>query len=183
MYKLYNDKSKKFSCNVKVEGASINETKARIIVETKDYSFLYNGDVKQNGNCEIEIGKLKMLPENEQGKIKLEVIAESTLFTPWESDFTVGTEKKVKISEVYDPDAPTSINENRGVSVNVTLNEEIDKDKLNEHIEMLNRVLKKRNSLTPEKRNDVFKRYQSLIKENNIILNEKEINYIKNKII
>ena len=38
-----------------------------------------------------------LLGEDDTGKMKLEVIAEDTYFLPWESDFVVDTNKKIKV--------------------------------------------------------------------------------------
>ena len=73
MYKLFTDKTELFECDIKLQGASLNKSRARLVVETPEYSLLFKGN------------------------IRLEVIAEDTYFTPWESDFEVETSKKVTV--------------------------------------------------------------------------------------
>ena len=98
MYKLFTDKSELFECDIKLEGASLSKSKARLVVETSDYSLMFNGIINSGGKCEIPIRKLKgLIDENTSGNIRLEVIAEDTFFTPWESDFEVETSKKVTV--------------------------------------------------------------------------------------
>ena len=98
MYKLFTDKSELFECDIKLEGASLSKSKARLVVETSDYSLLFDGSISSNGKCEIPIRKLKgLIDENTTGNIRLEVIAEDTYFTPWESDFEVDASKKVTV--------------------------------------------------------------------------------------
>ena len=98
MYKLFTDKSELFECDIKLEGASLSKSKARLVVETSDYSLLFNGSISSSGKCEIPIRKLKgLIDENTSGNIRLEVIAEDTFFTPWESDFEVDASKKVTV--------------------------------------------------------------------------------------
>ena len=98
MYKLFTYKSELFECDIKLEGASLSKSSARLVVETKDYSLLFNGDINSSGKCEIPIRKLKgLIDENTSGNIRLEVIAEDTFFTPWESDFEVDASKKVTV--------------------------------------------------------------------------------------
>ena len=98
MYKLFTDKTELFECDIKLQGASLNKSKARLVVETQDYSLLFNGNISSNGKCEIPIRKLKgLIDEDTKGNIRLEVIAEDTYFTPWESDFEVETSKKVTV--------------------------------------------------------------------------------------
>ena len=98
MYKLFTDKSELFECDIKLEGASLSKSKARLVVETSDYSLMFNGSISSGGKCEIPIRKLKgLIDENTSGNIRLEVIAEDTYFTPWESDFEVDASKKVTV--------------------------------------------------------------------------------------
>ena len=59
MYKLFTDKNELFECNISLQGASLKKSKARLIVETSEYSLLFNGKISSNGKCEIPIKKLK----------------------------------------------------------------------------------------------------------------------------
>ena len=98
MYKLFTDKSELFECNISLQGASLKKSKARLVVETSDYSLLFKGEINSKGKCEIPIRKLKgLIDESTTGNIRLEVIAEDTFFTPWESDFEVDASKKVTV--------------------------------------------------------------------------------------
>ena len=98
MYKLFTDKAELFEWSISLQGASLKKSKARLVVETQDYSLLFKGDINSNGKCEIPIRKLKgLIDENTTGNIRLEVIAEDTFFTPWESDFEVDASKKVTV--------------------------------------------------------------------------------------
>ena len=98
MYKLFTDKSELFECDIKLQGASLKKSKTRLVVETQDYSLMFNGSISTSGKCEIPIRKLKgLIDEDTTGNIRLEVIAEDTFFTPWETDFEVETSKKVTV--------------------------------------------------------------------------------------
>ena len=98
MYKLFTDKSELFECSIALEGASLNKSKARLVVETDGYSLLFKGKIDSNGNCKIPIRKLKgLIEENTKGSIRLEVIAEDTFFTPWKNNFQVDASKKVTV--------------------------------------------------------------------------------------
>ena len=96
-YPVYKDKSENFSCDVMVEGARLNETQARLILESDDWTLMFEGEIDRNGKCYIPIKKLNILNEGTVGKIRLEVIAENTVFTPWEDDFKVKMSKKVMV--------------------------------------------------------------------------------------
>ena len=98
MYKLFTDKNELFECNISLQGASLKKSKARLVVETPEYSLLFDGTISKGGKCEIPIRKLKgLIDEDTTGNIRLEVIAEDTFFTPWESDFEVDASKKVTV--------------------------------------------------------------------------------------
>lgn len=96
-YKVYKDKSENFTCDIAIEGAKPEETFARLVIESDDWSLVFNGDI-QNGKCIIPIRKLNILNEGQVGKIKLEVIAEGNLFVPWEDKFKVKLSKKVLVN-------------------------------------------------------------------------------------
>ena len=97
-YKLYTDKQETFECDLYLEGASLKDSSARILVETKDITLLFPGKIDKKGNCKVPIKKLKgLLDEDTTGNIKLEVIAEETLIEPWQCEFVVSTSKKVTV--------------------------------------------------------------------------------------
>ena len=97
-YKLYTDKQEVFECDLFLEGADLKDSSARILVETKDITLLFLGEISKDGNCKVPIKKLKgLLGEDTTGNIKLEVIAEDTLIQPWQSEFVVETSKKVTV--------------------------------------------------------------------------------------
>jgi hypothetical protein len=96
-YKLFNDKNELFECNISIDGASLINSEARIIIESGDWDLVFKGNISSNGRCSIPIKKLSILPEGTRGKIKLEVIAEDTRFIPWEDRFLVKADKKVYV--------------------------------------------------------------------------------------
>jgi len=98
MYKIFTDKTEVFECNIQLEGASVKKSQARLLIESENLSLVFKGEISSDGKCKIPIKKLKgLLDENTQGNIKLEVIAEDTYFTPWESKFTVETSRKITV--------------------------------------------------------------------------------------
>lgn len=113
-YNLYKDKGDEFTCDISIEGSSIEETYARIILESEDWSLIFPGTIR-NGKCVVPIKKLGILKEGEIGRIKLEVVTEGNLFIPWEDDFKVKLSKKVTVN----------VNENKtiqkesGIKVNI----------------------------------------------------------------
>jgi TusA-related sulfurtransferase len=98
MYILYTDKQEVFECSISLEGASVKNSQARLIVESDNLNLLFKGTIDSNGKCTVPIKKLKnLLEESTKGKIRLEVIADDTYFTPWESNFEVETARKVTV--------------------------------------------------------------------------------------
>jgi hypothetical protein len=119
MYTLYTDKSEDFKCNIGVEGADITNTHARLVLENSTMNILFEGKVNKNGDCVIPIKKLKhILPEGVEGKLKLEVIADDTYFSPWEDNFIVKVNKRVTV-EVANDTRKNKIEENK-INIQVT---------------------------------------------------------------
>lgn len=119
-YSVYKDKNENFSCDVMVEGARLNETQARLILESDDWTLMFEGEIDRSGKCNIPIKKLNIFDEGTVGRIRLEVIAENTVFTPWEDDFKVKMSKKVMVQIHESKQMPKrKSNVQSGVKVNV----------------------------------------------------------------
>ena len=118
MYKLFTDKAELFECDIKIEGSSLSKSIARLVVETGDYSLMFNGKISTDGRCQIPIKKLKgLIDESSKGNIRLEVIAEDTYFIPWKSEFEIEASKKVTL-EVRSQQKP--LIESKGPKVQVS---------------------------------------------------------------
>ena len=176
MYKLFTDKSELFECDIKLQGASLKKSKARLVVETSDYALMFNGSISNSGKCEIPIKKLKgLIEEDTTGNIRLEVIAEDTYFTPWETEFEVETSKKVTVEVKSQTQSKKPIVE---AKVKVTSSEQqhvinLLKLLVNENINIKN-ISYKRNKL-----NNIVATY---LKENTIKDTEKVINGVLKKL-
>ena len=175
MYKLFTYKSELFECDIKLQGASLKKSKARLVVETQDYSLMFNGSISTGGKCEIPIRKLKgLIDEDTTGNIRLEVIAEDTFFTPWESDFEVETSKKVTV-EVKSQSTKKPIIE---AKVKITNSEQ-------QHVVNLLKLFIKENinikniSFKRNKLNNIVATY---LKENTVKNTEKVINGVLKKL-
>ena len=97
-YNLYTDKPNKFNCNIEIEGTSLSKSKVRLVIESEDMTYLFNGRIENNGVCEVNIPKTKhFLSEGSKGLMRLEVIADDVYFEPWSSEFNVKTNKKVNV--------------------------------------------------------------------------------------
>jgi len=106
MYKLLKDKNNEFQCEIKLEGASINNAKARLFLEADGAEYSFKGEIDGN-KCTIAMGKLsKFANLLENGKIRLEVLADDTLFVPYESDYILEQEKKVTVEVKQQVETP-----------------------------------------------------------------------------
>lgn len=188
MYKLYTDVEKKFTCKVDVGGASLNECKARIILETESINLLFNGNISNDGICEIPINKLKdYLKENQNGEIRLEIIAENTVFNPWNDKFIVETKKKVSVTEIKDVEE-TSSSVNKISESNINVSVKVDNDYQNNnvventHLRLLKEQIKKRNVSTMDEFNSILSTYFSILNKKNIKLSEDVKTSIRKKL-
>jgi hypothetical protein len=106
MYKLLKDKNNEFQCEIKLEGASINNAKARLFLEADGAEYSFKGEIDGN-KCTIPMGKLKKFANLlENGKIRLEILADDTLFVPYESDYVLEAEKSVTVEVKQQVEAP-----------------------------------------------------------------------------
>lgn len=173
MYKLFTDKAEIFECDIKVEGSSLNKSDARLVIETKDYSLLFKGNISDSGKCRIPIKKLKgLIDESSKGTIKLEVIAEDTYFTPWETNFEVQASKKVTV-EVKSQESNNIITENKVEVANVK-NQVLDSEK--RHVINILKLLVKENINIDNisyKKNKVNKVIATYIKDKSLSDNTK----------
>jgi len=180
MYKLFTDKTEVFECNIKLEGASLKNSQARLIIESEDVNLMFEGTINKDGKCSILIKKLKgLLEDSTSGQIKLEVIAEDTYFTPWKSDFIVEASRKVTV-EVKSNDAEI-IKENTP-KIQISGIEEVDP--VTEHIIRLVKMLVKEDinlknlTVKKDKLNNIVGTY---LNENKI--EQKQVQEIINGII
>lgn len=116
-YKLYKDINEEFICDIAIEGSTPDETFARIIIESDEWSLIFPGTI-ENGKCIVPIKKLGIFKEGQIGNIKLEVIAEGNLFIPWQDKYKVKLSKKVIVHNMNEN--KQAIKQN-GVNVKVNM--------------------------------------------------------------
>lgn len=99
MYKFYQDKTEDFIIkDIRVTGASLSKTKARLVLENEEYNLVFNGEIDESGRCVIPIPKLKILSEGLKGDLKLEIIVEGDFIdVPYEDTFEIGVSRKVTV--------------------------------------------------------------------------------------
>lgn len=119
-YKLFLDKNNKFQCSLQLEGASLDNAHARLIVDARGKKLLYEGTIKSNGECSIDLNKLnELFKSDDVGTMKLEIIAEDAYFQPWESSCEFDVSKKVVVEVMSPQDTPKKPT----ISVNIVTEE------------------------------------------------------------
>jgi len=150
MYPLYSDKPNLFECSIQLEGCSLNQASARLIIESEQNSLIFNGEIDNTGACLIPVKKLKGIV-SEGGSMKLEVIADDMYFSPWESEYELLQSKQVTV-EVKTPSSKPKLFESKKPKVNVSFKKPISQPR-------------KQKRVVKETRNEFSKReLQSLLK-------------------
>jgi len=173
MYKLYTDKIENFEAKIKLEGASLKKSKARLVIESDDFDLMFKGTISESGKVKIPVKRLRgLIDENTKGNIKLEVIAEDTFFTPWESTFEVQASKKVTV-EITSQSKP-SIKESKS-SVEIISQKKITLSEKQHVINIVKMLIKeniniKNLSIKKNKLNNIVAEY---INENTIAQEQK----------
>lgn len=136
-YKIYLDKEETFECEASIKNSSYKNAKARLIIESDNLNLVFYGDLNKN-TISVPVKSLKKyFSEKDTAKIKLEVIVENQLVTPWESDVEFETYNKVEIKEVKNTT-------NAEPLVEIKLNESVQDNKamlltkLNEQLKKIN---------------------------------------------
>ncbi len=170
MFKLYTDKNEIFECAIDIKNASLTNSNARLVIEGKDMSIIFEGKI-QAGKCTIPIKKLKgILDENASGKLRLEVIVEDMFFKPWESEYVVETHNKVyiKVNEQKEPIKPTvsvlveqqkpsTIQEIKTLLYSKGINKKNINKKINESRKIINTYFIKTTSITQEMKKEILR--------------------------
>jgi hypothetical protein len=106
MYKLLKDKNNEFQCEIKLVGANEKTAKVRLFLEGTGCEYSFNGTI-DGTRCRVNLGKLKNFTNlMESGKIRLEVVADDTLFVPYESTYELEESKSVTV-EMIQPEQTT----------------------------------------------------------------------------
>lgn len=96
-YRIARDKDEVFECKISVEGTTLNEARARLVLDSEPWNLTFYGKIHPDGRCTVPIKKGLPLGEGSTGKIRLEVIAEDQLFIGWENEFLVEVSKKLSV--------------------------------------------------------------------------------------
>ena len=151
MYTLYSDKPNLFECSIQLEGTSISNSFARLIIESEKNSLVFNGEINNNGVCLVPIKKIKGLV-SEGGNMRLEVVADDMYFNPWNSEYELKQSKSVTV-EVKQPTKPLIENKAPKVEVKYPKRNIIKEEKPK-------RTPKKKVTLTKRHLEDILRNYK-----------------------
>ena len=177
MYKLFTDKTELFECDIKLEGASLKDSQARLLIESENLNLIFKGTIDASGKCQIPVRKLKgLLDEDISGDIKLEVIAEDTYFVPWESKFTVDTSKKITVEVKSQQSTAVLMESKPKVSVSKVKNEVVSLHEREHTIKLLRLLIKedinlKNLSVKKDQLNNIIGTY---LQENKVTSSQKD---------
>ena len=86
---IHKNKGEVFECQFKIDGTSIDGTEVRLCLEfDNNKNMFFYGTLENNGTCNIDIPILKELA-NQNGKLFIEAIADSTYFRLYEADVEI----------------------------------------------------------------------------------------------
>jgi hypothetical protein len=186
MYKIFLDQNKTFQCSVQLEGAELSKSEARLFLESENFTLAFKGEINTNGTVKIPIKKLKgILTENYSGKIYLEVIAEDTVFKPWESDYVTDVAKKVSVQVENESKFTESIKEEYTPKMKFSIIPDEFDTKL--HLNEIHKILTKNNvskkSLLERKNQEVFNKLVETYCNLNFINDSQHINSLKRDLL
>lgn len=177
MYTIQLDQTKNFECSLKIQGASLKKSKINMIIEGDDFDIKLKGAIDSSGKVTIPIKKLKgILDENIKGNMFLEVIAEDTYFTPYQTEYLTEVSRKVEVISVNGK-SKESLTESESVDITdskpkVTISDIKNDDALliKEHVNRINKNIT-RSNLNIFKKEDkakVIKTIQNYLTENKV---------------
>ena len=148
-YTIYLDKDETFECEASIKNASYKNSSARLIIESNDINLVFFGSVDKD-TISVPIKSLKKyFTESDKATIKLEVIVENQLVTPWESEVEFDSYNKVEIKEIKNvkskPLIEVKVKEEKKVVVEETQAEVFEEDTTDREkfLESVNKELKK----------------------------------------
>ena len=148
-YTIYLDKDETFECEASIKNASYKNSSARLIIESNDVNLVFFGSVDKD-TISVPIKSLKKyFTESDKATIKLEVIVENQLVTPWESEVEFDSYNKVEIKEIKNvrskPLIEVKVKEEKKVVVEEKKTEVFEEDTTDREkfLESVNKELKK----------------------------------------
>ena len=148
-----------------------------MIIEGDAFDIKLKGTIDSDGQVTIPVKKLKgILDENVKGNMFLEVIAEDTYFTPYETEYVTEVSRKVEVTSINGKSKET-LTESEGIKVTdskpkVTISDIKNDDTLliKEHANRINKniIRSNLNIFKKEDKIKVIKTIQNYLTENKV---------------
>ena len=91
MLLIKENEQKTFRFNIEVSGTELQNTSARLVFEDVATNKFFPLHINSDGSCEYELD-YALVKSLSEGRVYLEVVAESMLFKPWEEEFRIDSE-------------------------------------------------------------------------------------------
>lgn len=110
---LYKNKGEIFKCHFNIDGASYKDTIVRLCLEFDgNMNYFFNGNLKENGDCIIEIPKLKNIEHN-KCKVIVEAVADSMYFKVYEAEADIKNSVEITMEHKASITKPTKTNKSQ----------------------------------------------------------------------
>ena len=116
MLLIKENEQKSFRFNIEVTGTDLDNASARLVFEDAYSNKFFPLHINSDGSCEYELD-YALVKSLSEGRVYLEVVAESMLFKPWEEEFRIEselptitvTESVVETKNVITPARPKAV--------------------------------------------------------------------------
>lgn len=88
MLLIKENEQKSFRFNIEVTGTELQNTSARLVFEDAQTNKFFPLHINLDGSCEYQLD-YALVKSLSEGRVYLEVVAESMLFKPWEEEFRI----------------------------------------------------------------------------------------------
>ena len=79
MYKLYTDKIENFEAKIKLEGASLKQSKARLVIEADGFDVMFKGTISNSGIVKVPVKRFYDFLEAVEKSNELDFVLPSDL--------------------------------------------------------------------------------------------------------
>jgi hypothetical protein len=91
MLLIKENEQKSFRFNIEVTGTDLDNASARLVFEDAYSNKFFPLHINSDGSCEYQLD-YALVKSLSEGRVYLEVVAESMLFKPWEEEFRIESE-------------------------------------------------------------------------------------------
>ena len=101
MLLIKENEQKSFRFAIEVTGTELENTSARLVFEDVNSNKFFPLHINRDGSCEYQLDYATVRSLSE-GRVYLEVVAESMVFKPWEDEFRIHSEvPEIRVTESF----------------------------------------------------------------------------------